>query len=58
VNLDTLLGGGDAGPFLEIKSRTWSSRDAAERAALIGELLALIGLDEGALVKQEYVEME
>jgi 5-methylthioadenosine/S-adenosylhomocysteine deaminase len=58
INLDTLLGGGDAGPFLEIKSRTWSSRDAAERAALIGELLALIGVAESDLVKQEYVEME
>jgi 5-methylthioadenosine/S-adenosylhomocysteine deaminase len=58
INLDTLLGGGDAGPFLEIKSRTWSSRDAADRAALIGELLALIGVVESDLMKQEYVEME
>ncbi|GAB4448094.1 MAG: amidohydrolase family protein [Chloroflexi bacterium OHK40] len=58
INFDTLLGGGNPGPYLEIKSRTWSSRDAAERAELIGELLALAGVDEGALVKQEYVEME
>ncbi|NWF80111.1 MAG: amidohydrolase family protein [Chloroflexi bacterium] len=58
INLDTLLGGPDPGPFLEIKSRTWSSRDAAERAALIGELLAIAGVDERDLVKQEYVEME
>jgi 5-methylthioadenosine/S-adenosylhomocysteine deaminase len=58
VNLDTLLGGSDPGPYLEIKSRTWSSRDAAERASMIGELLALAGVDESALVKQEYVEME
>jgi 5-methylthioadenosine/S-adenosylhomocysteine deaminase len=58
VNLDTLLGGGDAGPFLEIKSRTWSSRDAADRASLIGELLTLIGATENDLMKQEYVEME
>jgi len=57
VNFDTLLGS-DPGPYLEIKSRTWSSRDAATRAGLIGELLALIGVDEDALVKQEYVEME
>jgi 5-methylthioadenosine/S-adenosylhomocysteine deaminase len=57
INLDTLLGGGDSGPYLEIKSRTWSSRDAAERAALIGELLAIAGVDERDLVKQEYVEM-
>jgi 5-methylthioadenosine/S-adenosylhomocysteine deaminase len=58
INLDTLLGGADPGPYLEIKTRTWSSRDAADRAALIGELLALAGLDDSALVKQEYVEME
>lgn len=59
INLDSLVGGSaDPGPYLEIKSRTWSSRDAAERAALIGELLALCGLDDDALVKQEYVEME
>lgn len=59
INLDTLVGGHAApGPYIEIKSRTWSSRDAAERAALIGELLALAGLDDSALVKQEYVEME
>jgi 5-methylthioadenosine/S-adenosylhomocysteine deaminase len=59
INLDTLVGGtADPGPYLEIKTRTWSSRDAADRAELIGELLALAGLDESALVKQEYVEME
>jgi 5-methylthioadenosine/S-adenosylhomocysteine deaminase len=58
INFDTLPGRDDPGPFLEIKSRTWSSRDAAERAALIGELLALIGINEDELVKQEYVEME
>jgi 5-methylthioadenosine/S-adenosylhomocysteine deaminase len=59
VNLDTLVGGGaDPGPYLEIKTRTWSSRDAAQRAELIGELLAMAGLDDTALVKQEYVEME
>lgn len=59
INLDTLVGGGaDPGPYLEIKTRTWSSRDAAERAELIAELLALAGLDDSATVKQEYVEME
>ena len=58
LNLDTLVGGGaDPGPYLEIKTRTWSSRDAAERAGLIGELLALAGLDEHAMVKQEYVDL-
>lgn len=57
INLDTLLGG-DPGPYLEIKTRTWSSRDAAERAALMAELLALAGIDEADLIQREYVEME
>lgn len=58
INYDTIVGRDDPGPFLEIKSRTWSSRDATTRAALIGELLARIGISDDELVKQEYVEME
>lgn len=59
INLDTLAGGqADPGPYLEIKTRTWSSRDAADRAALIGELLALAGISDRDLVKHEYVELE
>lgn len=57
LNIDTLVGHQQPGPFLEIKSRTWSRRDADAKAALIGELLRLFGVDEGALVKQEYVEL-
>jgi 5-methylthioadenosine/S-adenosylhomocysteine deaminase len=57
VNLDTLMGQNDPGPYLEIKSRTWSRKDADERAHMIGELLALCGIDEQVLVKQEYVEL-
>lgn len=58
LNLDTLVGQNNPGPYLEIKSRTWSRKDADERAQLIGELIALCGLNEQALVKQEYIEME
>lgn len=57
INMDTIVSGGDPGPFLEIKCRTWSSKDAEMRAALIGELLDLCAVDEPALVKQEYIEM-
>ena len=57
VNVDTLVGHRQPGPYLEIKSRTWSRKDADAKAALIGELLALFGVDEGALLKQEYVEL-
>jgi 5-methylthioadenosine/S-adenosylhomocysteine deaminase len=57
VNVDRLVGHRQPGPYLEIKSRTWSRRDADVKAALIGRLLELLGVDEGALVKQEYVEL-
>jgi 5-methylthioadenosine/S-adenosylhomocysteine deaminase len=57
VNLDTLEGHHDPGPFLEIKSRTWSRKDADQKAALIGSLLQHFGIGEEALVKQEYVEL-
>jgi 5-methylthioadenosine/S-adenosylhomocysteine deaminase len=57
VNIDTLVGHRQPGPYLEIKSRTWSRKDADHKAALIGELLHLFGVDENALVKQEYVEL-
>lgn len=58
INLDTLASGAsNGGPYLEIKSRTWSSRDAATRANLIGELLTIAGIGEDELVKQEYVDL-
>lgn len=46
------------GLYVEIKSRTWSFRDAEHKAALIGELLQLFGIGEDQLVKKEYVELE
>lgn len=57
INLDTLVGSSTPGPYLEIKSRTWSRREADERARVIGELLALCELDDSTLVKQEYSDM-
>jgi 5-methylthioadenosine/S-adenosylhomocysteine deaminase len=57
VNLDRLVDHADPGPYLEIKSRTWSERDAARKAELIGELLEHFGVQPGQLVRLEYVEM-
>src|SRR3712207_7633100 len=34
INIDRLVGAPDPGPYLEIKSRTWSLRDAQHKAAL------------------------
>ena len=44
--------------FLEIKSRTWSARDAEHKAELIGELLGLFSAKTEDLVKIEYVDFE
>jgi 5-methylthioadenosine/S-adenosylhomocysteine deaminase len=57
INIDTLVEHAQAGPYLEIKSRTWSERDAEHKAELIGELLKLFEVDEQALLKQEYIEL-
>jgi 5-methylthioadenosine/S-adenosylhomocysteine deaminase len=57
INIDLLADPAKAGPYLEIKSRTWSERDAEQKASLIGELLRLFEVGETALVMQEYVEL-
>ena len=56
INVDRLAGHPD--PYLEIKSRTWSRRDAEEKAVLIEELLQRFGVAPSQLVPREYVEME
>ncbi len=57
INIDTLIEPEMAGHYLEIKSRTWSKTDAREKAEAISELLRLIGIDDSALVKDEYVAL-
>lgn len=57
INLDTLKDQPDPGPFLEIKSRTWSRKDADHKAVLIGELLERLEIPEDALINREYVDM-
>lgn len=57
VNIDVLAAPHAPGPYLEIKSRTWSRKDADLKATLIGELLALFSVEESALLKQEYVDL-
>jgi 5-methylthioadenosine/S-adenosylhomocysteine deaminase len=57
VNLDRMLKPALPGYYLEIKTRTWSRRDAVHKADLITELLALFGAAEEAVVREEYVEL-
>jgi 5-methylthioadenosine/S-adenosylhomocysteine deaminase len=56
VNLDRIEG--DPQFYLEIKSRTWSLRDAQQKADLIGDMLERFGVSDDQLVRQEYVEMQ
>jgi 5-methylthioadenosine/S-adenosylhomocysteine deaminase len=45
------------GYFLEIKSRTWSRKDAERKADMVKELLALLGEAESQAVDQDYIEI-
>jgi 5-methylthioadenosine/S-adenosylhomocysteine deaminase len=56
VNLDTMEKP-ELGQFLEIKSRTWSRKDADHKAELALELIALLGLIGGETMTQDYIEV-
>jgi len=56
LNVDRITRPELAGGFLEIKSRTWSSRDAESKAELIGELLADLGLEALQVMRDEYLD--
>jgi len=57
VNIDQVTRPALAGFYVELKSRTWSRRDAENKAALLSELLAALGLKNAAPVSQEYAEL-
>ena len=57
VNLDRLLDGPSDDTYLEIKSRTWSRKDAERKARLIGDLLGVLGVQDHELVRQQYFEL-
>ncbi|HLF26970.1 MAG TPA: amidohydrolase family protein [Anaerolineae bacterium] len=56
VNLDRLTLPERPGWFLEIKSRTWSPRDAEVKANLIRELLEVLELHTQRVTRSEYVD--
>jgi 5-methylthioadenosine/S-adenosylhomocysteine deaminase len=45
------------GHFVEIKSRTWSRGDAQRKAALVAELLSLLGAAGQPTVTEDYIEL-
>jgi 5-methylthioadenosine/S-adenosylhomocysteine deaminase len=56
VHLDRLLNPPAGGYFLEVKSRTWSRRDAQDKAAIITELLERFGAQPDGTIR-DYVEL-
>lgn len=57
VHLDRLMKPQTDGYFVEVKSRTWSRRDARDKAATITALLALFGASPDDAISDGYVEM-
>jgi 5-methylthioadenosine/S-adenosylhomocysteine deaminase len=57
VNLDQVLKPELEGYFLEIKSRTWSRRDAEHKAELISQLLEVLDLAPEEVVTEEYPDL-
>jgi len=57
VHLDQMVNPHAAAYFLEVKSRTWSRRDAQDKAAIITELLELLGARPDEAIEEGYVEL-
>jgi len=57
VHVDRLLNPAKNGWFLEVKSRTWSRRDAQDKAAIITDLLERLGARPDETVEEDYVEL-
>jgi 5-methylthioadenosine/S-adenosylhomocysteine deaminase len=57
VHVDRMVNPPDAGYFLEVKSRTWSRRDAQDKAAIILELMELLGARPDDTIEEGYVEL-
>ena len=47
----------DLGKYLEVKSRTWSRKDANAKAALANELIEFLGASTAGTTSSDYIEM-
>jgi 5-methylthioadenosine/S-adenosylhomocysteine deaminase len=56
VNLDEMKEP-QLGYYLEVKSRTWSRRDAELKAQLTSELLSVLGASSGERVTEDYIDI-
>lgn len=57
VNVDQLVEPALPGCYVELKSRTWSKTDAARKAELITEMLAILGIRAPDLIASEYIDL-
>jgi len=57
LHVDALINPASDGYFIEVKSRTWSRRDAQDKAAVIAELLALFGTSPDDTISDGYVDL-
>ena len=56
VHVDRLLNPPADGCFVEVKSRTWSRRDAQDKAAIVTDLLERFGARPDDTIEEGYVE--
>ncbi|MBX3082818.1 MAG: amidohydrolase family protein [Anaerolineae bacterium] len=56
VNVDIMQSPFAGQLFLEIKSQTWSQRDAEYKAHLVTEILSILGLSPEKRIRKEYLE--
>jgi 5-methylthioadenosine/S-adenosylhomocysteine deaminase len=57
VHLDRLMKPASDGYFVEVKSRTWSRRDAEDKAVVINDLLSLFGTRPDDTLSDGYVDL-
>jgi 5-methylthioadenosine/S-adenosylhomocysteine deaminase len=58
VNVDRVISPALPGLFIEVKSRTWSSSDAEDKANRIQRMLQILGVQPAEIIQQDYLEME
>ena len=57
VNLDRIEQPPRPELYVELKSRTWSQQDAMRKAALIAELLQILGTQAQDMLQHEYIDL-
>lgn len=56
INIDTFIVP-NLGTFLEIKSRTWSRKDAEIKSELVLELIQILGLQDRPTISKDYIDL-